>query len=194
MSRSIWVGNIAAAILSALLYLFVSCATPPANPFVPSNAKIYLTIAPTSTLKKDNAGDFVDSVGNTVKLGIAFNLPEFIDSIIVQVISPTGLVEQDTVFKGISGEKASDTLWYTFIASSAGNEAIKAQAFIRQSSVYPATTDIIIYGKPIITPITHTHPHLNITGTTTITTAQTRRQLVNNRARQQYDPTSFFLC
>ena len=169
MSRLIWIESVATVILSALLYLFVSCATP-TNPFIPSNTKIYLTIAPTSTLKKDNAGDFVDSVGNTIKLGIAFNLPEFIDSIIVQVISPTGLVEQDTVFKGITGEKSSDTLWYTFIASSAGNEAIKAQAFIQQSPVYPATTDIIIYSKPIIN---HSHPHLAVSGITKITVAQT---------------------
>ena len=168
MSRLFWIGSIAIGVLSSLLYLFVSCATP-SNPYVPSNAKIYLSIAPTSTLKKDNAGDFVDSVGNTVKLGITYNLPEFIDSIIIQVISPAGLVEQDTVFKGISGEKSFDTLWYNFIPGSIGNQTIKAQAFIQQSPVYPATENIIIYNKPVI----HSHPHLMISGMTKISFAQT---------------------
>jgi alpha-tubulin suppressor-like RCC1 family protein len=168
MSRLFWIGSIAVGVLSSLLYLFVSCATP-SNPFVPSNAKIYLSIAPTSTLKKDNAGDFIDSVGNTIKLGITCNLPEYIDSIIIQVISPSGLIALDTVFKGIAGEKSSDTIWYNFISSSAGNQTIKAQAFIQQNIIYPATDNIIIYSKPVI----HSHPHLVISGTTKISFAQT---------------------
>ena len=169
MSRSNCIRSLTTVVLSALLYLFVSCVSP-TNPYVPSNTQIYLSIAPTSTLKIDNAGDNIDSVGNTIKLGIMCNLSEFIDSIIIQVISPTGLIEQDTVFKGITGEKSSDTLWYNFIASSAGNETIKARAFIQQNNVYPATANIIIYSKPVIN---HSHPHLVISGITNISAAQT---------------------
>ena len=44
MSRSIWFGSIATVILSALLYLFVSCVNAPANPYDPSNTKLYLTL------------------------------------------------------------------------------------------------------------------------------------------------------
>ena len=193
MSRLIWIGSIATAVFSALLYLFVSCATPPANPFVPSNAKIYLTIAPTSTLIKNNAGDLVDSVGNVIKLGITFSLPEYVDSIVVQVISPTGLTEKDTVLKGISGLNNADTLWYDFTSSSEGKNTIKAQAFIQQNIIYPATAEIVIYNKPIVIPVLHTHPHLNITGMTTITAAQTCSLSIISQDSNTAQPHSFYV-
>ena len=172
MSRLIWMGSIAAAVLAALLYLFVSCVQP-VNPFQPSNTKIYLTVAPTSTLIKNNAGDLVDSVGNIIKLGVTCNLPEYIDSIIIQIISPAGLTENDTIFKGVSGLKYTDTLWYNFTSSSEGKKTIKAQAFIQQNIVYPTTAEIVIYNKPIVIPAQHTHPHLSISGITNIIVTQT---------------------
>ena len=153
----------------------VSCFQQPVNPYLPNNTKIYLTIDSTATLKTDNTGGLVDSTGNPIKVGISYNLPSYIDSIIIQVISSSGLTEKDTVFKNISAKKSTDTSWYSFTFSDDGKKTIKAYAFIQQNFKDSGTVQIAIYDKPgIISPQTpHSHPHLSIIGATNISNAQT---------------------
>ena len=163
-----------------LLFLFISCFQQPVNPYLPNNTKIYLTIDSTATLKTDNTGGLVDSTGNPIKVGISYNLPSYIDSIIIQVISSAGLTEKDTVFKNISAKKSTDTSWYTFTFSDDGKKTIKAYAFIQQNFKDSGTVQIAIYDKPGISPpVQHSHPHLSITGTANISNAQTCNLVVS---------------
>ncbi|MGB7569153.1 MAG: hypothetical protein WBM07_14935, partial [Chitinivibrionales bacterium] len=128
MSRSIRFGSIATVVLSALLYLLVSCVSAPENPYNPSNAKIWLTLK--SISGRVSVDSLTDSVGNIVTIGITANLPEYIDSIGISVYSsPDGNFDIDTVLKKLTPLQNRDTLWYKVAFATSGKKTLTATVF-----------------------------------------------------------------
>jgi alpha-tubulin suppressor-like RCC1 family protein len=169
MRRLIWVISIATVTLSALLYLLISCAQP-VNPYQPQFTKIKL-YAKSPTLKP-NLEQFVDTVGNPVDLGITSNLPNYVDSVIVKVCSETGALEGWTTIKNITDKNYNDTTWCQLTLQNDGQKLLIAQANIQQNNKYFDTLKIVVYKKNVIATL-RSKPQLVITGTTTITFAQT---------------------
>ena len=82
-------------------------------------------------------GQYVDSVGDSLNIGFAMNLPQYVDSVGVKVCSQAGIIEQWTVFKNISASQSTDTTWYNVLLKTQGEKSIIAQAYIQQSGNYP---------------------------------------------------------
>jgi hypothetical protein len=115
--------------ITLFFLLLISCTKAPNNPIQPANAAIYLTIK-SPTLKK-NVNQFVDSVGNSINIGVASNFPSFVDSILIEICSLDGAVEGGTILKGMDSLQSTDTLWYKGLFISDGIKSIIAQAYIR---------------------------------------------------------------
>ena len=160
-----WVGSIAAVILSALLYFFVSCVNAPPNPYDPSNTKLYLTLESSSGVI--SADTLTDSVGNTIKIGITSNLPADVDSIGLIFYSSEGNIEIDTIIKNLFLLKNNDTLWFKTSFASKDKSTLVSTVFAGQNK-NSAYAYFNILGKPV----PHTWPHLVINGTKNITVAK----------------------
>ena len=170
MFRSIWLGSVATIVLSALLYLFVSCVSVPENPYNPSNAKIWLTLK--SASGRVSVDSLTDSVSNIVTIGITAYLPEYIDSIGISVYSsPDGNFDVDTVLKKLTPLQNRDTLWYKVAFATSGKKTLTATVFA-SAFKNPTIAYFTILDKPIKS-VPHSWPHLVITGTKNITAAQT---------------------
>jgi len=161
-----WVRSIAAVILLALLYFFVSCVNAPPNPYDPSNTRLYLTLETSSGVI--SADTLTDSVGNTIKIGITSNLPADVDSIGLIFYSSEGNIEIDTIIKNLFQLKNNDTLWFKTSFAVKDKSTLVATVFAGQNK-NSAYAYFNILGKPV----PHTWPHLIINGTKNITVVQT---------------------
>ena len=190
MSRSIWFGSTATVVLSALLYLFVSCVGVPENPYNPSNAKIWLTLK--SASGRVSVDSLTDSVGNIVTIGITANLPEYIDSIGISVYSsPDGNFDVDTVLKKLTPLQNRDTLWYKVAFATSGKKTLTATVFA-SAFKNPTIAYLNILDKPIKS-VPHSWPHLVITGIKNITAAQTCSLSVSVNDSNACS-SAYFLC
>jgi hypothetical protein len=148
-----------------MLYLFISCISAPPNPYDPSNTKLNLTLESSSGVII--ADTLVDSVGNTIKVGITTNFPDYVDSIGITVFTSDGINDIDTVLKNMLPLQNQDTLWYRAAFATSGKRTIMAMAFARGNK---KTT--LGYINILNKPVPHTWPHLVINGTKNITVAQ----------------------
>ena len=127
-----------------------------------------------STTLKQNITQYVDTVGNTISLGFTSNLPNFIDSIVVTVVSAQGAVETGATLKSIdTAKQISDTVWYTTAPfASAGIKSINALAFIQENNKDSVKTAINIIDRthPIVSQ--RYYPHITVSGLTTIAAGQ----------------------
>ena len=127
-----------------------------------------------STTLKQNINQYVDTVGNTISLGFTSNLPNFIDSVVVTVVSAQGAVETGATLKSIDTAKQySDTVWYTtapFV--SAGIKSINALAFIQENNKDSVKTTINIIDRthPIVSQ--RIKPRLIVSDTATFAAGQ----------------------
>jgi len=98
-------------------------------------------------------GQYVDSVGDSLNIGFAMNLPQYVDSVGVKVCSQAGIIEQWTIFKNISASQSTDTTWYNVLLKTQGEKSIIAQAYIQQSGNYCDTIQINVFNMsaPVIT-------------------------------------------
>ena len=168
MSRSFWFGSFSLLLLASLLFLFVSCFEQPVSPYQPPNTKIYLTIkSPTLTTK---LGQYVDSLGDSINIGVTSNLPQFVDSVSVGIFSDAYVVEQGKVLKNINSLD-KDPTWYDTLLTQVGKKYIIAHAFIDENLSYSDTTIIIVVPKSVsATP--RSKPHITVNGPTTVAAGQ----------------------
>ena len=151
MSRSIWYKSPSILITAFLLSIFVSCLEQPVSPYQASNAKIYLTVK--SSMLQKIIGQYVDSLGDSIIIGVTTNLPEFVDSIGIKLCSGTGIIEGWTVLKNISTSQITDTMWYKMLLKNEGENSVIAQAYIQQNNSYCDTIQINVVNMsaPVIT-------------------------------------------
>jgi uncharacterized protein (TIGR02145 family)/uncharacterized repeat protein (TIGR02543 family) len=151
MSRSIWYKSPSILITAFLLSIFVSCLEQPVSPYQASNAKIYLTVK--SSMLQKIVGQYVDSLGDSIIIGVTTNLPEFVDSIGIKLCSGTGIIEGWTVLKNISTSQITDTMWYKMLLKNEGENSVIAQAYIQQNNSYCDTIQINVVNMsaPVIT-------------------------------------------
>ena len=123
---------------------------------------------------KQNINQYVDTVGNTISLGFTSNLPNFIDSIVVTVVSAQGAVETGTTLKSIDTAKQnSDTVWYTTAPfASAGIKSINALAFIQENNKDSIKTAINIIDRTHQAVSQRISPRLIVSDTATFTEGQ----------------------
>ena len=163
-------GSLAAFLLATILFLFLSCVSAPPNPYDFSNTKIYLTLKSSGDVI--GADTLVDSVGNSIKVGITANFPDYMDSVGLMVFTSDGNEEIDTVLKNLVLLKNQDTLWYKATFATSGKRTLIATAFVEGNNKYSIKGYFNILDKPI-KPVLRAWPHLVVNKTINITSSQT---------------------
>ena len=151
MFHSMWRRSLFAFLIASMLFPFISCFEHPVSPYQASNAKIYMTVKSPVLQKID--GQYIDSVGDSLNIGVNTNLPQFVDSVVINVISETDSIEGRTTFKNISDFQAHDTMWYKMLFKTGGKKSIISQAFIQENNKYSDTIEINVFkiSAPVIT-------------------------------------------
>jgi fibronectin type 3 domain-containing protein len=169
MSRSLWFGSLSILLLASLLFLFVSCFEQPVSPYQPVNTKLYLSVQ-SSTLQFTIGQYYVDTVGDSINIGVTRNLPQFVDSVTVGIFSDAYLVEQGTILKNINASD-KDPTWFKTLLNKDGKKYIIAKAFIQDG--YKSFDTIIVNVLPRQTATTpRSKPHITVNGLTTIAAGQ----------------------
>ncbi|MGB7568255.1 MAG: hypothetical protein WBM07_10365, partial [Chitinivibrionales bacterium] len=170
MSRAMFYGSLSVLIISAF-FSFFSCVNAPPNPYAPSNTRITLTLKSSSN---QIAGDtLIDTVGNTISVGITANLPSSVDSIEITVYNSNGRVDVDTMLKQLLPLQNDGTLWYQITFSTSGSRSVIGTVFAAENTKNPTSPYVInILDRPV-KPAARAWPHISVSGTKNIATAQT---------------------
>jgi uncharacterized repeat protein (TIGR02543 family) len=163
-------GSLSAFLLTAILLSFLSCVSAPPNPYDFSNTKIYLTLKSSGNLI--SADTLVDTVGNSIKVGITANFPDYVDSVGMMFFTSDGNEEIDTVLTNLVLLKNQDTLWYKASFPKNGNRTLIATAFAEGNNKYSVKGYLNILDKPV-KPVPRAWPHLVVNKTITIGPSQT---------------------
>lgn len=136
---------LAVVAVAAVMY----CANP--NPF-DNTANASVTLKLRDSKGNDGVNLAVsDTVGNTVKVGVAPYLSNLIDSISVTVANLRPGFDTAWVMKNLASDS---TLWYSFTFSSAEKCTVHVKADIHGDREYKVDGIITIYGKKV-TPVIH---------------------------------------
>ena len=169
MSRSFWFGSFSILLLASLLFLFVSCFEQPVSPYQPVNTKLYLSVQ-SSTLQFTIGQYYVDTVGDSINIGVTSNLPQFVDSVTVGIFSDAYLVEQGTILKNIN-VSGKDPTWFRTLLNKDGKKYIIAKAFIQDGYKFFDTIIVNVLPRQAVTA-PRSKPHISVTGQTTIAAGQ----------------------
>jgi hypothetical protein len=172
MSRAKCSGSLSFFLLTAILFLFLSCISAPPNPYDFSNTKIYLTLK--SSADQTAIDTLVDTVGKTIEVGITANVPSYVDSIGITVFnSANGHVDIDTMLKQLLPLKNGDTLWYQTAFAPSGKRTLIGTVYAQGNNKYSTKGFIInIFDKPA-KPVLRAWPRLVVNKTITIGPSQT---------------------
>ena len=169
MPRSFWFGSLSILLLASLLFLFVSCFEQPVSPYQPVNTKLYLSVQ-SSTLQFTIGQYYVDTVGDSINIGVTSNLPQFVDSVTVGIFSDAYLVEQGTILKNINAS-GKDPTWFKTLLNKDGKKYIIAKAFIQDGYKSFDTIIINVLPRQAATP-PRNKPHITVSGLTTFAVGQ----------------------
>jgi alpha-tubulin suppressor-like RCC1 family protein len=168
MSRKNLIGSIAVFSIATLLFFFISCSEQPVNPIQSPNAQIYMTIQST-TLK--NVIQYMDTVGNSIQIGITSNFPQFVDSVSIGIFSESYVLELGTILKNVTFSD-KDPTWFNTYLPKEGLKHIIAHGYIQQDHSYCDTIVINVVPRPVVT-VPKVKPIIRVTGTKNIGAAQT---------------------
>ncbi len=160
-----------AIVTSAVILFFCSN---PQNPFSnPENAKIALFFQDSKGIVHSDQ-TVIDTVGNTIRIGVCPYLYNLIDSVVVTILKYRNSTDSILVFKKFSSD--IDTLWNSFSFTTIGKWDITAKAISNGGKVYTITGEIKISGKIVsaaIQPQAETKPVDSVAVFTILTTADT---------------------
>jgi uncharacterized protein (TIGR02145 family) len=99
---------------------------------------------------KKNIDQYVDTLGNSIQIGLTSNLPQFVDSVSIKICSETYIVEQGTFLKNINPSD-KDPTWFSTRLDKVGLKYIIAQALIQDNFTYSDTITIVVVPRPVDT-------------------------------------------
>lgn len=146
------------------LNFILRCATP-IDPDAAQTSVAIILDSPTL----QQSGDFLeDSLGNTIRLGVACFLPEHLDSVQLLITSPTGESFVDTMFRPQS-TLLYDTLWMTVLLRTPGAKNIIVYPF-SDLELTPARATLFVYNRELPE---NGAPRISILGNTVVRPGRT---------------------
>ena len=100
---------LSASIITIVVMASALLCTLPVDPKDPSNTKVNIVLR---TTDKTDTNFIEDTAGNRIRIGVALNLPENVESVDLKIVYSETVVF-DTTFKGFL--PTSDTLWKDII-------------------------------------------------------------------------------
>jgi len=128
--------------LLAVICIILRCDLPN-DPTDPINSKVELLIR--NSLWSQSNVSITDSVGNPVQIGLAINLPVYMDSIKLSV-KAEGKAVFDTVYKTFSN-RDKDTIWKILSFPDTGYKLVSIIPFTQVVNLLPASAGITIVKK-----------------------------------------------
>jgi uncharacterized repeat protein (TIGR02543 family) len=123
----------------------------PQDPSDPINTRVLLLVR-NSQWEQSNES-ITDSAGNSVQIGVAINLPVYIDSIKLSV-KADGKALFDTIYKIISNLD-KDTIWKKITFPDTGYKLVSMVPFSQVANLVPASAGITIVKKQSAQPENH---------------------------------------
>jgi hypothetical protein len=150
---------------SCLAGLVLSCSSPQ-NPFTQDKAKVFLHLESSTKTASDSA--ITDTVGNKIKIGISYFMPDYFDSVVITV--EKNIQNVDTFFVCKKTDIKADSAWFEYSFKTEGIRTITATGYVAGGYKPTATATITVIARPVV-PVNH-KPALIITGRKSITTAE----------------------
>ncbi|MBN2035556.1 MAG: immunoglobulin domain-containing protein, partial [Chitinispirillaceae bacterium] len=110
----------------AIVLIACACNNPSVDPDTADKARISLVLRSSSSVQSDSA--VIDTVGNTVRLGVCLYLTQHIDSTVITV--GKSLTAVDTAIVCRKKERRIDTAFYNLSFQSSGTRSVLANAYI----------------------------------------------------------------
>ena len=142
------------------IVLMLTCTSQTPNPYDQSKTTANLVLQ--SSNKQMSETSIQDSLGKTVRIGVASNIPGNLDSVNLKIFSAAGALEKETT---LMRSVSSDTPWYETSLLPKGEHSVIANIFIHGGNTLSDSGKIIILAKEYALSITA------VTGSVTLTPA-----------------------
>jgi uncharacterized protein (TIGR02145 family)/uncharacterized repeat protein (TIGR02543 family) len=153
-------------LFSLCFIAIVFTCTSPQNPFTQDKAKIFLHLESSAKIASDST--ITDTVGNTIRIGTSFFMPDYFDSVVIMVGKSITIF--DTFFVCGKSDIKDDTAWFEYAFKSDGIRTITATGYVAGGYKPTVTATITVIARPVV-PVNH-KPVLIVTGRKSITTVE----------------------
>ena|GEM_PF-1365229 len=143
LHRFLSVKNVSLFLLFSLILL--SCRTLPVNPYNVNNADISILLTSSSGIKNESL--IIDTLGRNVEIKVVCKMPEFIDSVRVQLLETNKTIAEDTVVN-IASTGDKDTLTFTFSIKTSGDKSISVIGYRSDKTMVSRDAMIKVFESP----------------------------------------------
>jgi alpha-tubulin suppressor-like RCC1 family protein len=131
--------------LSLYFIAFVFTCTSPQNPFTQDKAEVFLHLESSAKIASDST--ITDTVGNTIRIGTSFFMPDYFDSVIITVNK--SIQEMDTFFICKKSDIKDDTTWFEHAFKNEGIRTVTATGYVEGGNKPSATATITVIARPL---------------------------------------------
>lgn len=144
MQKKTW-ANLTLTLIGALITSIWTCTIPP-DPFSPSNTRLSIVLE-SGTVSSEDKGTFSDTLGVTLRVGIAIDLTQNVESARLSIECTNPDFDTTVLYSDFSSLDTRDTVWLFYTYQDTGKIVIHTDMAVRSWETVTDSVVLTVYAR-----------------------------------------------